>query len=493
MALPVLYKSLMKCAQILLIFCTMVLGIASSASECARILPNMSAAKLGNQFTQPERLYFLVREAFQRSDMFSSKPAMVASEALFLTQNIREKNLESLVAEYVLIAKKYEGDTTFTALDARKADYSALEAKLVATIKEPAVANRLSEMSSRRTIDFALTRELKEMEPKRRLEQERQRLLQSMEIEKFPEPQSTTFNHGSYNVVGSGRIRKIDDPVLQKMIDEVYKLGGEIWNTRSIDGNGKIVEIDIPGAIFWVKYKPIILIDLRQPFALSALAHETVHLRDLAPILKKHKAKGNLSKEEIETLARRDQLAVSAQVSSEKRAVAREIKFEIEYANHPLNQSNLRNALRVIESEFIPRNTYHLKVGVRTALSRMYLRLTQSKEESVKLGLEGVQGIHEKSPEQWLSIASKHMNEIVQFANKSRSEAIKELKAELKNAEGQQRLNPNLIKALKEQIEYFEKTNLFDLVFSPFDQQSLIASNSFHYAKELFWHHHRQL
>lgn len=169
---------------------------------------------------------------------------------------------------------------------------------------------------------------------------------------------------------------KVEDPIVQSVIDEVRAAGGQVrlLRSRRTSPTG-IITWQKEGPYFWVNLNresssyliPVIAIDLAQSGALPALMHELQHFRMWKEFNDRFIGEG-ASREKAAHDAVDAVWTVDNQILGEQRAVSAEMQAEKDHPDHPLSRVGFHRPLHFYERGYVNRVTYPQFEAIRQHL-----------------------------------------------------------------------------------------------------------------------------
>jgi uncharacterized circularly permuted ATP-grasp superfamily protein len=225
-------------------------------------------------------------------------------------------------------------------------------------------------------------------------------------------------------------LRSSTDLELQKRIEEVSSLGGEIRLIRSVfRGEAKWLDsASVPYFRVSNNSKPIVGIDLTQNHALAALDHEIEHLRFWHEAKQAYISQGS-SVDRASQKASSYVLSPQMRIRGERRSLDAEKLSEYNVIS-PFNRGPSIRARDVTDSGYIRRESYPFIEGLKEALIR--------KVDSEDIVLDALE-----------SAASLRSSAISNFQSQLRAPSLSGLDK----------------MKLERQLEFFEKQTVFEIVF----------------------------
>lgn len=166
----------------------------------------------------------------------------------------------------------------------------------------------------------------------------------------------------------TGVYQKVDDPFASKVLDELRAAGGEMRMVRVRKKGESEFLTTHAGAAFRIDDdgRPIIDIDLTQPSAIAALAHEYQHFSDFLEKKASYMATG-VDEKKAAFLAESALNEPEALAATERRALAAEMKAETDTTS-PFNRTMFSRPHEPTQPGFVARMCYPEVEGLRQLL-----------------------------------------------------------------------------------------------------------------------------
>jgi hypothetical protein len=278
----------------------------------------------------------------------------------------------------------------------------------------------------------------------------------AVEMRKLPQPEvSYWFNEVESKVELAEYIR-VDDPVVQGLIDEVRANGGQVrFLQRRYQRHDSTPNYSWNPPYFWVNLNPespsylipVVGIDLSRSASLPALAHEVEHFRTWSEIYKRLCNEG-YDRAEASRLADLEIWTDDMQVISERRSVMAEMQAELDHPENAFSQGRYR-ARQFFELSYVNRLMYPEFESVRQALRRKKWNDGEYNEERVH----------------------RYAGDMVRFALENKTKAIEYWRAQAEKFTEEKKF----WEADKARVEHskFVSSSIFELLSEPYGMERL--------------------